>query len=186
MTVSPLPPTFITLPDIMAEPADASIAINVPDNLHALTEEARISLALSAYETSQARTDITERQKLSLRGAAKLFNVPRSTLTDRFNGRRTRQEAHEHQQNLTAAQEDLLVEWAQSMGRRGIPLTPTSLAEYASNICGFEVGSSWPQRFLERHPELKLRWTQSMEQCRAKAVNYANVQGLPFIPNPST
>lgn len=155
----------------------ADVSIDVPEDLHTLTEDTRMDLALAAYQKSQARTDISERQKLSLRGAAKLFNVPRSTLTDRFNGKQTRREAHEHQQNLTSAQEDLLVEWAQSMGRRGIPLTPTSLAEYASHICGFDVGASWPQRFLDRHPELKLRWTQSLEQCRATAVNRANVEG---------
>ncbi|KAF9477144.1 hypothetical protein BDN70DRAFT_774465, partial [Pholiota conissans] len=74
------------------------------------------------------------KEKLSLRKAAKLFKVPRSTVTDRHNGLKTRRDAHEHQQNLTAVQEEILVEWAKSLGRRGVPLSPSALSDYASHI----------------------------------------------------
>jgi hypothetical protein len=158
--------------------AMADLNFNLPDNLHVLNKDSRIQLALDAYWKSQAQTDIPNgRQKLSLHAAAKLFHVPCSTLTDRFNGVQTCRQAHEHQQNLTVVQKDILVQWAKSLGRRGVPLSLESLCEYASHICGFEVGSSWSQRFLDRHPEVKTRFMQSMEKCRATAVNHANVQG---------
>ena len=41
----------------------------------------------------------------------------------------------------------------------------------ASDIAGREVGESWVQRFKKRHPELKVKWTQTLEKCRAQAVN---------------
>lgn len=161
--------------------ADTEFEIEIPNNLYDFDDETRIGLALAAYRKSQARTNISDRDKLSLRKCAKLFDVSRSTLTDRFNGIKPRRQAHEHQQNLTAVQEDVLAAWAKSLGRRGVPLTPAAIADYATEICGFSVGVNWPHRFIERHPELKTRWTQSMEKCRATAVNYTNVQGVYFL-----
>ncbi len=58
----------------------ANINIDLPDNLYAFDEEARIGLALSAYWKSQAHTDIPSKNKLSLRATAKLFDIPHSTL----------------------------------------------------------------------------------------------------------
>lgn len=49
---------------------------------------------------------------LSLRQAAKDFNVPRGTLTDRWNGIKTRQEAHIDEQALSPEKEQVLVVWA--------------------------------------------------------------------------
>ena len=57
------------------------------------------------------------------------------------------------------------------MGRRGIPLTPTTLQEYASEIAEAPVGASWVKRFLGRHPDVKVRWTTSLEACRANSLN---------------
>jgi helix-turn-helix, Psq domain len=46
------------------------------------TQEARIILAIEAIRTS--------RRKLSRRNAAKIYNVPHSTLSDRMTGRSSR------------------------------------------------------------------------------------------------
>jgi hypothetical protein len=108
---------------------------------------------------------------LSLRQAAKDYDVPRSTLTSRFNGMPTRKEAHEREQKLQPAQEKVLVEWIKVMGQRGVPLTPQALIDYASDICDGPVGSSWGKHFMARHPELKVKWTSSLQQCRAQALN---------------
>ena len=86
-------------------------------------------------------------------------------------GGKTRQEAHVHEQLLTAAQEEVLVKWIKVQGRRGIPLTYATVALYAGEISGQEVGGSWPKRFLKRHPDLKVKKTQGLETARAKALN---------------
>ncbi|KAJ7745125.1 hypothetical protein B0H16DRAFT_1208277, partial [Mycena metata] len=70
----------------------------------------------------------------SLRAAAKHHDVPPTTLTGRYQGKTTRKESHEDQQKLTPAQELILVEWIKVMGVRGVPLSMTAVAEYASAI----------------------------------------------------
>ena len=138
-------------------------------NLADLTQEVRIQLALDAIQASGMKPD--GQHKLSLRRAAKDFDVPRSTLTGRYNGTRTRKEAHECEQKLKPTQEEILVEWIKVMGQQGVPLTPCALLDYASDICGGPVGNSWGKRFMARHPELKIKWTTSLQQCCANAVN---------------
>lgn len=147
-------------------------------DLTRLDQEARIQLALKAYHKSKARTDISASKKLSLQKAAVLYEVPCSTLAGHFDGLHTHQEAHEEQQNLTNAQEDILVAWAKSMGCWAVPLTATSLHDYATALCSFEVSASWVGRFMNHHPEVKTQWTQSLESCCAKSVNYTSVQGF--------
>jgi hypothetical protein len=139
-----------------------------PD-LASLSQEVRIGLAIDAVRTSGMTSD--GRYKLSLRQAAKDYDVPRSTLTGRFNGMLTRKEAHEREQKLQPAQEEVLVEWIKVMGQRGVPLTPQALLDYTSDICDSPVGTSWGKRFMARHPELKIKWTSSLQQCRAQALN---------------
>ncbi|KIJ99686.1 hypothetical protein K443DRAFT_55083, partial [Laccaria amethystina LaAM-08-1] len=70
----------------------------------------------------------------SLRQAAKAYGIPRSTLADRYNGVGTRQQAHEFQQLLSAAQECILADWAKVQARRGVPISLSSLADHASDI----------------------------------------------------
>jgi hypothetical protein len=139
----------------------------------AVPQEERIALAIEAVNASVPASG--GKPKLSLRQAAKAYGVPRSTLTDRYNGVGTRQEAHEFQKLLSAAQERILADWAKVQARRGVPILPSSLADHASDIAGQPVGTSWQGRFMERHPDLKTRWTQSLEQCRANNVNRPTV-----------
>ena len=103
--------------------------------------------------------------------AASLYNVPRSTLGDRLKGVPTRAEAHADQRALSAAEEEIIVEWAKVLGRRGVPMTYSTLIKYASEISGRHVGESWPKRFLAWHPDLKVKATSSLEKCCAKALN---------------
>jgi hypothetical protein len=57
-------------------------------------------------------------------------------------GGKTRQEAHVHEQLLTAAQEEVLVKWIKVQGCHGILLTYAMVALYAGEISGQEVGGS--------------------------------------------
>lgn len=57
------------------------------------------------------------------------------------------------------------------MGARGIPLSLPTIADYASELAGEDVGINWAKRFKERHPDLKVKWTTGLEECRARALN---------------
>lgn len=155
-------------------PSKKSLRIQVDTlDLEEKTPEERIQLALDAIIRNGYRPN--GRPWLSLREAAKVYSVSKSTLTARFHGRKTRQEAHEQERNLTYAAESALVEWIQEMGRRGIPLHASAVAEHASNISGERIGEHWVQRFRSRHPELKAKWTTGLEKCRAQSLNHAAV-----------
>lgn len=135
-----------------------------------LSKDERIQLAITAVHASGLKPDgLTT--CLSLREAAKLYDVPRGTLTDRYNGVRTRAEAHEHEQLLSTAQEAVVVDWIKVMAKRGIPMTPSMVRDHVASITGGPVGESWVKRFKKRHPDLKVKWTTSLEKCRAKCLN---------------
>ena len=136
-----------------------------------------MNLAIEAMNESPLLAD--GRRKLSIRQAAKDFEVVRSTLATRFQGTALpRKDAHEHQKKLSAPEEKVLVEWIKAQGRRGVPISPGTIGDHAEAIAGGSVGASWPGRFMERHPDLKTKWTQSLEKCRANNVNYANVNNF--------
>ncbi|KAJ7333309.1 hypothetical protein DFH08DRAFT_881034, partial [Mycena albidolilacea] len=74
---------------------------------------------------------------MSQRKAALYYSVPRSTLQDRAKGRLTRGDAHVHERLLTKPQED-------SLAKRGIPLSLTTIGSYAAEIYGAPLGVTWP------------------------------------------
>lgn len=94
--------------------------------------------------------------KYSLRTAAKDFGVPRSTLTGRWHGAKPKKEAHDHQKHFTPEQESILVDWIRTLGRRGVPMTLSSLRDFASGALGKPIGENWASRFVSRHPEIKV------------------------------
>ncbi|KAF5366607.1 hypothetical protein D9758_008944 [Tetrapyrgos nigripes] len=72
---------------------------------------------------------------------------------------------------LTAAQEEVLVEWIQQKGWRLVPLSLSVVAKHASIISGTTVGENWVMRFQTRHPELQARWAGGIEKCWAQSLN---------------
>jgi len=145
-------------------------------NILALTQESCIQLGIDTI--TKAGSKLTGGQKLSTHDAARIYQVSCSTLGDHMKGLRTHAEAHINQQNLSPAQEEVLVKWAKVLGRRGVPLTHSTLSTHASEILGKPVGKSWPKRFLARHTNLKVKTTTSLEKCRAKALNPMAVEGF--------
>jgi hypothetical protein len=136
-------------------------------------DEARLQLALEAVLASGLKPD--GQPKLGLRKAALTYNIPSSTLTARYNGRKTREESHSHQQKLTPSQELVLKEWVKSLGLRGVPLSPSSVAEYASVIISGPISKRWVYAFRKRHPDLVARWTTGLECCHTRALNKMQV-----------
>jgi hypothetical protein len=144
----------------------------MPD-AESLVEEAQLQVALKAVIC--AGLDSKGRPLMSLRSAAKRFDVLRSKLTARWNGRGSRTEAHEAWQRMSTAQEEVLKDWIKSLARRSIPLSPAAVAEYASTILGEPVSLHWVRKFRGRHGDLKAWWTTGLESCRAKSLNRTQV-----------
>jgi hypothetical protein len=108
----------------------------------------------------------------SLTQAAKDFDVPKTTLTERFNGRSTHAQAAQDQQRLTPAQEKVLVAWIKSCGARGMGLTAQAVMEAGSMISGTELGETWYRLFIARHRlDIRGRWALGLEAPRAQCLN---------------
>lgn len=157
----------------MTRRKDPKIQVD-PLDLENKTHDERIQLALDAITRNGFKAN--GRTWLSLREAARTYDVPYGRLTARFNGRKTRKEAHEHERNLTPAAESVLIDWIKEKDRRGIPLHPSAVAQHASMISGKPIGEHWVSRFRARHPEIKAKWTTGLEKCRAQSLNEAAVK----------
>ncbi|KAF8234781.1 DDE-domain-containing protein [Tricholoma matsutake] len=145
-------------------------------NIISLPQEDQIQLAINAI--TQAEYKANGDQQLSTQKAADTYLVPHTTLCSHMKGLHTHAEAHVEQQNLSTAEEEVLVKWAKVQGHWGIPLTYSTLTKYASEISGKLIGESWPKQFLAKHPDLKVKATMSLEKCQAKTLNQTAVDGF--------
>jgi len=50
-------------------------------------------------------------------------------------------------------------------------MTHTTLTDHASEIAGKPIGMSWAKCFMSCHPDLKVKWTTGLEECRAQSLN---------------
>jgi hypothetical protein len=134
-------------------------------------EERIIQAALMAIQAKGLKPN--GNPKYSFRQAAQDFGIPNRylTISRRFHGKNTHSLAAESQQCLSYTQETQLVDWIKEMGRRGLPMTPALIIEYASEIHGKRLGEKWLRLFRKRNPDLKARWASGLEACRAQAVN---------------
>jgi transposase len=89
------------------------------------TNEARIIIAIEAIRTSK---------NLSCRAAAKIYQVPESTLRDRINGRAPISERRLGASKLTELEEDVIVQNILDMDTRGFAPQLTSVEDMANLI----------------------------------------------------
>ena len=133
-----------------------------------LDREARIEKAIKAYRDNKF-TSIGE--------AAIAFDLPKSTLGHRLQGRENRQKAHEDQQLFTPAAEKAIVQWILKLDDYGFPPRIDrlwSLVHVLANDKGQggqdQIGKNWMTRFLNRHPVLTTKFAQRLDRQR----HYAN------------
>jgi hypothetical protein len=126
------------------------------------TQEARITLAIEAIRTAK---------KLNPSTAAKIYNVPRTTLLDRMNGRTTIRERRPGNTKLTSLEEDVIVRNILDMDTRGFAPRLAGVEDMANFILesrgGRRVGQLWAHRFVQRRPELKTRFNRVYDFQRA-------------------
>jgi hypothetical protein len=89
----------------------------LPELITDISDLPRVEQMERAYAALVAAgTNPDGRPNISIRSVARQFEVPHSTLSDRWNGTPTRKEGHEHELVLTVAQEEVLTEWVKVMG----------------------------------------------------------------------
>lgn len=112
----------------------------------------------------------------SVRKIARDYRVPYATLWNRVHGIGSRRDAHEHEQLLDNAQQQVLVEWCEYHAHMGIPLTRVQVAQKASELAGRAPGKNWVDRFLKKHNHsLHSAKGHGLDPKRAKAFNPTTV-----------
>ena len=126
-------------------------------------KEARVVLALEALENNK---------KLSLRAAAKLYNVPVSTLSYRHAGRPARRDTTPNSRRLTDSEEKAIVQYVLELLTRSFPPRLRSVEDMANQLLRVRdappIGKLWAHNFLKRQPELNIRWARRYDYQRAK------------------
>ena len=128
-----------------------------------MSYEQRIDNAI-AWLQSQEKRNYSE--------AARRFNVERTTVARRFEGKTTsRAEANsEHRQLLTIAQEKTLIDRINNLTNRNMPPTSSMVKNMAEEIRGDVVNKNWTSHFIRRHQAvLKSLYLRNIDNKRASS-----------------
>jgi hypothetical protein len=103
---------------------------------------------------------------------ARKYELDRSTLSWRHRGKTTsRKEAtSEHRQNLTIAQEQLLLEHINRLTDRNLPPTARIVQNIAQEMVGRSIGKNWTSNFVRRHQgEIRSLYLCNIDNQRVKS-----------------
>ncbi|KAL8350104.1 hypothetical protein RB601_001398 [Gaeumannomyces tritici] len=89
------------------------------------SKESRVILALPAIENDP---------KISMRAAAKLYNIPYSTLNDRRHGRIVRSDSMSNSRKLIESEEEALVKYILELDSRAFPPRPSGVEDMANRL----------------------------------------------------
>ena len=119
------------------------------------SKEARLLLALEAIQNDK---------KLSIRAAAKLYNVPEATLRHRRAGRTARRDTPPNSKKLTQSEEEAVVRYILELDSRSFLPRLRGVEDMANQLLRVRdappVGKLWAYNFVKRQPELRTRYTR--------------------------
>jgi hypothetical protein len=127
------------------------------------THEARIELALA---------DLGRQERPNIMGTAKKFSLIESTLRRRFQGKTLSRAAatSEYRQNLTFAQEEILISQINRLTDRGLPPTNQIVKNFAEEILGRSIGKNWAGDFVKRYKgRLTSLYLENIDRDRTNA-----------------
>src|SRR5450432_1627541 len=142
-----------------------------PNSTSSVQREGRIELAIQALKQGYFT---------SLKGAARSYDVPYTTLYDRIHNRPARRDARLPNCKLIATEELTLVQWILSMDQRGLAPRPDSVQQMANLLLEKRsnsnsnpnpkslVGQRWVINFVRRHQALQTRYNCKYDYQRAK------------------
>jgi hypothetical protein len=118
---------------------------------------------------------LKKQEKLSVSEAARIYDIPRTTLQDRIRGVHNRVESRANSFKLTEIEENSLKKWVISMDIRGAAPRPSMVQEMANLLLATRgttpiqtVGKNWVSTYVKRHPELDTRFSRPYNYKRAK------------------
>jgi predicted XRE-type DNA-binding protein len=129
--------------------------------MQVLALESRIILAIEAIQTTP---------RLTLRRAAKQFDVPRSTLSDRMAGKAPKADKTSGKPTLTSSEEEAIVQYVLQLDLRGFSPRRADVLDMADLLLGkrakLRVGKNWTDRFITRRLELRTCFSRAYDYQR--------------------
>ena len=127
-----------------------------------LSHESKVLLAIEALQKDP---------NLSLRAAAKIYEVLRTTLARRRACQSARRDTRPNSMNLTKSEEEAIIQYVIELATRSFPHRLRGVEEMANYLLRVRdappVGKNWAQRFVERQSELRMRWVRKYDYQRA-------------------
>ncbi|KAG6978255.1 Pogo transposable element with ZNF domain [Fusarium oxysporum f. sp. conglutinans] len=109
--------------------------------------------------------------KLSMRHAAKIYDVNRNTLSNRKKGKQARCNTISKSQNLSNLEEEAVLQYVLDQDMRGFPCQLSIVEDIANRLLADRgeqpVGKNWANNFINRQPELKSRYQRKYDYQRA-------------------
>ncbi|EEA25964.1 hypothetical protein TMatcc_005785 [Talaromyces marneffei ATCC 18224] len=137
--------------------------IRKKDPLKSAQIEGKIELAISDLKNERIR---------SIREAARIYTIPRTTLQERMKGVQYRQITRANHHKLTQSEEDSLVKWILDLDRRGLPPRHSLVREMVNYLLlqhsKPQVGKNWVTNLIKRRPEIDSKFARKYNYERAK------------------
>jgi len=104
---------------------------------------------------------------MSIRHAAKAYDIPFTSLYDRMKGRVSKAEKYNPRHKLTSAEEDTIVQYILDLDSRGFPPRIKGMEDMANLLFKTRsaklVGMNWAFRFVRRRLKLKTRFSRAYD-----------------------
>jgi helix-turn-helix, Psq domain/Tc5 transposase DNA-binding domain len=127
------------------------------------SKEAQLNLALQAMKKDPS---------LTIRRAASIYNVPRTTLARRQTGIASRTDSPPNSIKLTELEEETIVNYILDLDARAYPPRLSEVREMANLLlderAALRVGPRWASRFVKRQPLLQTRFFRKDDYQRAQ------------------
>lgn len=137
-------------------------------------QEGRLLLAIQALKNDA---------KLSVRRAARIFEVPETTLRERRSGINERATTRANNHKLTQLEEESLEKWIIAMDDRGTAPRHELVREMANLLLSqrgktslIRVGKNWVTNYIKRYPELDFCYIHCRDYQRALCDNPKFIQ----------
>ncbi len=115
------------------------------------SNEARVILALQALQNNE---------ELSVRKAAKIYNVDRMTLLRRRTGKPVRRDTIPNSRRLTDSEEKAIVQYVLELDERAFLLRLSGMEDIANQLLRERdappIGKRWAYNFVIRQPDIQM------------------------------
>ena len=136
-----------------------------------MSQQRNVQPAYTEGDIILAVSDIKLNQNLSVKRAAAIYNVPRTTVRRRHAGQRSRRECEPNSKRLTKLEEEVIVQRILDESLRGVPPLKAHVRDIANRLLRERsrkpTGKNWVDNFIKRTPELRTRWSRPYDHQRA-------------------